>query len=217
MVSELDAHRNQEDKEETQINTDDSSSSDYLSSSLTNSSNDERSRMSRKKKYENDVLTMHNSDHTSAIICTTIFNGGNYIGWSSGMRLALEAKSKLGFIDGSLVVRKESEVFDKWRKMDCLVRSWILNTMSDEIKSNYSSTTTALDLWLDIKERYQENNGPQSYQIQKAISNLRQDQPESSSNQNSKFSNIEIADVVKEVIKGLQTQRKCKDKYSEGC
>ncbi|XP_047320398.1 uncharacterized protein LOC124924400 [Impatiens glandulifera] len=131
--------------------------------------------MSRKKKDENDVLTTRNSDHTGAIICTTIFNGGNYIGWSSGMRLALEAKSKLVYIDGSLVVPKESKVFDKWRKMDCLVCSWILNTVSDEIKSNYSSTTTALDLWLDIKERYQENNGPQAYQIQKAISNLRQE------------------------------------------
>ncbi|XP_047314463.1 uncharacterized protein LOC124918317 [Impatiens glandulifera] len=174
MVSELDARRNQEDEEETQINTNDSSSSDYLSSSSTNSSNDESSIMSRKKKDENDVLTMRNSDHTGVIICTTIFNGGNYIGLSSGMRLALEAKSKLGFIDGSLVVPKESEVFDKWRKMDCLVRSWILNTVSDEIKSNYSSTTTTLDLWLDIKERYQENNGSQAYQIQKAISNLRQ-------------------------------------------
>ena len=43
-----------------------------------------------------------------------------------------------------------------------------------------------------------------------------EDQSESSSNQNSKFSKTEIADVVKEVIKGLQTQGKGKEKYYEG-
>ncbi|XP_047320294.1 uncharacterized protein LOC124924279 [Impatiens glandulifera] len=177
MVSERDLLEDQENIQEASDTSSVSSSSSDSSSTKSNkyfSPNSPDRKMAGKKRHDNDLFAIRNSDNTGAIICTTVFNGSNYIGWSSGLRLALEAKSKLGFIDGSLVVPKEADDFDRWRKVDCLVRSWILNTISEEIKTNYSSTTTARDLWIDIKERYQESNGPQAFHLQKVISNLRQ-------------------------------------------
>ncbi|XP_047342830.1 uncharacterized protein LOC124946312 [Impatiens glandulifera] len=151
MVSEQDL---QEQGESEDIETTSSSSGTDSSSPSSNSSS---TSISSKEEIQETVIMM-----------------GKKKRWSSGMRLALEEKSKLGLIDGSCIAPTELEEFDKWRKVDCLVRSWILNTVTDEIKGNYSSTTTALDLWYDIQERYQENNGPQAFQIQKGISNLRQ-------------------------------------------
>ncbi|XP_047314129.1 uncharacterized protein LOC124917880 [Impatiens glandulifera] len=165
MVSEQENFEDQEveDKEEA-FNNSSSSSTDYSQTGdIEETANDSSSsstdysltdQMAGKKRYDDDPLMIQN--------------------YNLGIRLALEAKSKLGFIDGTLVVPKDAEDFDRWKKMDCLVRFWILNTISDKIKANYSSTTTAKDLWIDIKERYQESNGPQSFQIQRAISNLRQ-------------------------------------------
>ncbi|XP_047326493.1 uncharacterized protein LOC124930179 [Impatiens glandulifera] len=156
MVSEQDLL---EDQENIQAVSDTSSVSSSSSDSSSTKSikyfspNSPDRKMAGKKRHDNDLFAIRNSDNTGAIICTTMFNGSNYIGWSSGLRLALEAKSKLGFIDGSLVVPNEADDFDRCRNVDCLVRSWILNTISEEIKTNYSCTTTTRDLWIDIKER----------------------------------------------------------------
>nr|GEV75931.1 cysteine-rich RLK (receptor-like protein kinase) 8 [Tanacetum cinerariifolium] len=49
----------------------------------------------------NDPFHIASSDHSSMLLTNTLFNGGNFLGWSRTIKMALGAKLKLKFIDGS--------------------------------------------------------------------------------------------------------------------
>ncbi|PWA76283.1 Phloem protein 2-like protein [Artemisia annua] len=49
----------------------------------------------------NDPLYIASSDHPGMALTNTQFNGSNFHGWSRNVKMALGAKLKLGFIDGS--------------------------------------------------------------------------------------------------------------------
>ena len=49
-----------------------------------------------------DPYYLFGSDHPGMQLTNKPFNGMNYPNWSKSTRMALEAKSKLGFVDGSL-------------------------------------------------------------------------------------------------------------------
>ena len=56
------------------------------------------------KKGINDIADpyhLHHSDHPGVILVSKPLNGDNYGTWSSSMQIALSAKNKTGFVDGS--------------------------------------------------------------------------------------------------------------------
>ena len=59
-------------------------------------------------KVEGNVLVdlsnpffLHHSDHPRIVLVTKLLNGDNYGTWSRSMSIALSAKNKTGFVDGS--------------------------------------------------------------------------------------------------------------------
>ncbi|PWA93857.1 hypothetical protein CTI12_AA066750 [Artemisia annua] len=54
------------------------------------------------QNMNNDLLYLASSDHPGMMLTNTPFNGSNFLGWSRTIKMALGAKLKLGFIDGSL-------------------------------------------------------------------------------------------------------------------
>jgi hypothetical protein len=85
--------------------------------------------------------------------------------------MALSAKNKLGFINGSLkkLIANTFEYF-AWDRCNDMVLSWILNSISQEISSNIIYIESTQEMWNDIKERFSQPNGPRIFQLQKAIS-----------------------------------------------
>ncbi|XP_057994939.1 uncharacterized protein LOC110651461 [Hevea brasiliensis] len=99
----------------------------------------------------NNILHLHNSDHL-------------------GMML-----DKLGFVDGRYeATAASSTTFDKWRKVDSMVTSWILSSLSKELVDAFIYAPSSKDLWEEIKERFGESNGPLLYHLKREISNLTQ-------------------------------------------
>lgn len=47
-----------------------------------------------------DPLHLQNSDHPGMSLTTSLLTGSNYLTWSRSTKIALGAKTKLGFIDG---------------------------------------------------------------------------------------------------------------------
>ncbi|GKA54549.1 putative RNA-directed DNA polymerase, eukaryota, reverse transcriptase zinc-binding domain protein, partial [Tanacetum coccineum] len=85
----------------------------------------------------NDPLHLASSDNPGMVLTNTPFNGGNFLGWSRNVKMALGAKLKLGFIDGSChkpAITNEN------------VQRW-----------------SAYELWKEIAERYGQSNGPLIY------------------------------------------------------
>jgi hypothetical protein len=91
------------------------------------------------------------------------------------MTMALSAKNKLGFIDGSLQkLVVDAPEYHAWDRCNNMVLSWILNSVSQEISISIIYIEWAQEIWNDIKERFSQSNGPRIFQLHKAISALSQ-------------------------------------------
>lgn len=54
------------------------------------------------------------------------------------------------------------------------MRSWILNTISKDIVTEFWYARTAVEHGLDLKEQFGESNGPMLYKIQREICSMTQ-------------------------------------------
>lgn len=46
-----------------------------------------------------------------------------------------------------------------------MVRGWLISSMEKEIKNSMKYATTALDIWLDVKETFGKENVPRAYEL----------------------------------------------------
>ena len=125
--------------------------------------------------YESEAMVVHHSDNPGASLVNSLLTEKNYMSWNRHMKIALSAKEKLGFIDGSLPEPDLwSPIYDRWKKIDSLVTSWILNSMSPALKEQFVYCSSAKKLWDQIVARYGMSNGPMVYKIGKEIAHLTQ-------------------------------------------
>jgi len=115
---------------------------------------------------------LHHGDSPGSVLVSQLLHGENYHTWSRSMIMALTAKNKIGFIDGSIT--KPSSTTDAlhrpWIRSNNMVLSWLLNSISKDIAASVIYINTAQEMWLDLKERFSQRNGPRIFQLQKAIS-----------------------------------------------
>ncbi|KAL5726342.1 hypothetical protein ACHQM5_009393 [Ranunculus cassubicifolius] len=124
-----------------------------------------------------DPYIIHPSENPTAVFFSPQLQGDNYGPWVRGISKALNAKGKLGFVDGSIPRPSPSEpiLLNCWKRCDDLVGSWILNSVSTEIRTSCMYAESASDIWNDLKVRFSVSNAPKLYQLKNAISSLKQD------------------------------------------
>ncbi|XP_056694807.1 uncharacterized protein [Spinacia oleracea] len=123
----------------------------------------------------NDPYFLSSSDNSNSQLGQIIFNGDNYLNWSRSVRLALGAKNKLAFVDGTLTrPSADSSNLQKWVRNDYMVTGWILCSMEKNIAECFIFNHSARDLWLEIQERYGHSNAPQLYEIHKNLMSIEQ-------------------------------------------
>ncbi|GJZ29196.1 putative RNA-directed DNA polymerase, eukaryota, reverse transcriptase zinc-binding domain protein [Tanacetum coccineum] len=108
------------------------------------------------------------------VLTNTPFNGSNFHGWSRNVKMALGAKLKLGFIDGSCL---KPDVGDaELQRCDYMVTCLILNSMVTELSDAFLYAHSACELWKEIAERYGQSNGPLVYQLERELCKISQGQ-----------------------------------------
>ena len=91
------------------------------------------------------------------------------------MWMALTAKNKLSFVDGSITRPiEENLLFGAWNHSSSMVISWILNSVTREIADSLLYIETAVDIWNDLHDRFHQSNGPWIFQIKKSLIALNQ-------------------------------------------
>ncbi|KAH0722970.1 hypothetical protein KY289_006014 [Solanum tuberosum] len=87
--------------------------------------------------------------------------------------IALTAKNKAGFIDGSPPEpTTDSELHKAWLRANNMVISRILNSLSREISESVVYFSTAKELWSDFEARFGQSSGVKLFQLQKELSDL---------------------------------------------
>ncbi|MCH84099.1 integrase catalytic region, partial [Trifolium medium] len=121
------------------------------------------------------VLYIHPSEGPNSINVVPKLIGQNYLAWSRSMKCALGAKNKLPFIDGSMEVPALDDLNrSQWERGNYLVYSWILNSVSDPIASTIAFHDNAIDVWLDLQERFSKADRVRIATLRNSINNLKQ-------------------------------------------
>ncbi|XP_074305557.1 uncharacterized protein LOC141640774 [Silene latifolia] len=91
------------------------------------------------------------------------------------MLIALSAKNKVGFIDGTIPRPSPTAATALlWRRCNDTVLSWILNSVSPEISKSILFSSTARAAWVELEERFGQSNGAGLYGVQKKLNDLSQ-------------------------------------------
>ncbi|XP_074319778.1 uncharacterized protein LOC141656688 [Silene latifolia] len=128
----------------------------------------------------NQTFSVIQVENPSQNITQIRFNGSNYDEWSRSFLLALLAKGKDGYLDGSETKPADTAAtFKQWRSNNALVTAWIFNSMESEVRNQISSRPEAKLLWQDIKKCFCQGNDPRIYQLQAELVACRQGPTES--------------------------------------
>lgn len=122
-----------------------------------------------------DPLYIHPSDSPGQTLVTNIFNGENYDSWKRSVVIALSARHKVAFIDGTCSnPGSASPLYTLWQRNNAMVLSWLLNSLTENIRNSVLYFETASELWKDLEERFGRSNKARLFQVQKDVSCLSQ-------------------------------------------
>ncbi|XP_076938462.1 uncharacterized protein LOC143606649 [Bidens hawaiensis] len=112
------------------------------------------------------------SDHPGMVLVSKSFDAYGFGAWRRAMSIALAAKNKLTFVNGSTVRPTDLSQIALWNRCNDMVISWILNTLSQEISAIVLYVAYAHQLWLELNDHYEQGNGAKFYQLQKSLSDV---------------------------------------------
>ena len=113
---------------------------------------------------------LHPNEMPGALMVSPILNGRNYHSWSRSMRMALKAKTKLQFIDGTIAKpNRDDALFPAWDRCNTMVLSWLTHSLCDEIRESVMWRNVAADVWRELKEKYYEGDQFRIAQLQEEL------------------------------------------------
>lgn len=119
------------------------------------------------------LFYLHNGDHPGLMLVSHPLTGTNYNTWSRAISMALTAKNKLYFVDGTYLHPKLDDLmYGVWNRCNIMVISWILNSVSREIADSLIYIPTASEIWIDLRDRFHQSNALRIFQIKKLLTGL---------------------------------------------
>jgi len=122
---------------------------------------------------------LHLAEGPLVFITAVMFDKKNFDLWEIAVRMALNTKNKLGFIEGTLKHPDETsdEDFSKantWDMVNSMLCSWLLNIIDPKLRTTVAYSETAYAMWNNMKKRYSVANTPKIYQLKATIANCKQ-------------------------------------------
>ena len=109
-----------------------------------------------------------NSDNLGLSLVVQHLTEENYNTWSRSVLVALDAKSKLGFIDSSIPKPQEIDLhYTAWCKCNSMVLAWLFNSLTKDLQSSVIYFKTVRYVWLDLQHKYSQGNGSKIFELRK--------------------------------------------------
>ncbi|XP_056695291.1 uncharacterized protein [Spinacia oleracea] len=123
----------------------------------------------------NSAYYLSNSDLNATKLVSIEFEGKCFSDWRRSMMIALSARNKLCFVDGSLNQPAPNSANHRiWIRCNDLVISWMLASLEPKIARSVLYLKTARAIWLELEDRYCRESGPQLFSVQQQLSELTQ-------------------------------------------
>lgn len=125
--------------------------------------------------YDNPYY-LHNTDHAGLKLVTDrLTSGADFHSWRRSVRMALNVRNKLGFIDGT--IRKppsDSRDSGSWSRCNDMVATWLMNSVSKNIGQSLLFMSTAESIWNNLMSRFKQDDAPRVFEIEQRLCNINQ-------------------------------------------
>ncbi|XP_035545928.1 uncharacterized protein LOC118348418 [Juglans regia] len=110
---------------------------------------------------------LDNGNNPAMLLVTDPLNPNNYPTWSRAMRHALRSKNKVGFVTGDIPRPSgpDDPLLEPWECYNDMMASWLQNSISASIISSVVFVDDAQDIWLNLQDRFSDQNGPRIFQL----------------------------------------------------
>ena len=89
------------------------------------------------------------------------------------MLMALNAKHKLGFVNGLIYKPSSNNLLSSvWSRCNSMMTSWLLNSVSKEIVDSLLYLGNVEAVWTYLHERFYQINAPHIFQIKQQLQEL---------------------------------------------
>lgn len=124
----------------------------------------------------NHPIYLSNSDVSGVTIISFQLKGSeNYGFWSKSIRIALLGKNNVGLVDGSWnKERFPVELWGQWERVNAIVLSWQMNSVSSSLLGGVVYATTAQGVWQNLKERFDKIDRSRTINIHQEIATISQ-------------------------------------------
>ena len=115
---------------------------------------------------------LHALDHPGLVLISQPVMEFNYSSWSCSMKIALNSKRKVGFVDESIPKPGDDadpELIANWQCNNVIVFSWLLSCISKDIAESSICANSTATLWKDLHDCFSQANGPRLFQLKEAM------------------------------------------------
>ncbi|KAG7569356.1 Zinc finger CCHC-type [Arabidopsis thaliana x Arabidopsis arenosa] len=126
-------------------------------------------------KYENPYF-LHTSDHAGLVLVSDrLASGSDFHSWRRSVRMALNVRNKLGFIDGT-ILKPPNDHPDagSWSRCNDMVATWLMNSVSKKIGQSLLFMSTAEAIWKNLLARFKQDDAPRVFEIEQRLNALQQ-------------------------------------------
>lgn len=126
-------------------------------------------------QYENPYY-LHSTDHAGLILVTDrLTTGSEFHSWRRSMRMALNVRNKLGFIDGTIPKPPDTHRDSgSWSRCNDMVATWLMNSVSKKIGQSLLFMSTAESIWKNLLARFKQDDAPRVFEIEQRLSTIQQ-------------------------------------------
>lgn len=120
------------------------------------------------------IYYLHPSDNPGALITSVLLRRDNYTEWATELSNSIQAKQKLGFINGTVTKPTSEPDLSRWMAANSMLVGWIRTSIDPKIRSTVSFVPDAHKLWENLQRRFSVKNGVRIHQIREAINTCQQ-------------------------------------------
>ena len=126
-------------------------------------------------QYDNPYF-LHSFDHAGLVLVSDrLTTGADFHSSRRSVRMALNVRNKLGFIDGTITKPSiEHSDFGSWSRCNDMVATWLMNSVSKKVGQSLLFISTAEGIWNSLISRFKQDDAPRVYELEQRLSTFQQ-------------------------------------------
>ncbi|GJR65289.1 ribonuclease H-like domain-containing protein [Tanacetum coccineum] len=125
----------------------------------------------------NQLHLQTNDNNSRPLINLKLTGSENYRVWSNGMKIALQDKNKICFVDGTCTKAAYATsvpLSNQWKRCNVVVLSWLLSSISDDLYLSQVYSENVTEVWKELKKTYDKLDGSILFNLTMKINNFKQ-------------------------------------------